>query len=165
MHPNAQYWIGNYFFVILFTFYWYFIVKLLSFLFSTTFFSTSFILLLHKKKSMTNICAVFGCKANFRTQKQKKIISNPQSIIKFPSKWLESMNTLLFLTKRFDWGTTTTIYLCDAMWPSPSLSQFSAWSENIYGKHHCQILHQSINQLLNNPFVMWITRNCVTCNL
>ena len=96
---------------------------------------------------------------------RKKIISNPQSIIKFPSKWLESMNTLLFLTKRFDWGTTTTIYLCDAMWPSPSLSQFSAWSENIYGKHHCQIHHQSIKQLLNNPFVMWITRNCVTCNL
>ena len=164
MHPNAQYCIGNYFFVILFTFYWYFIVKLLSFLFSTTFFSNKFYSFV-AQKCMTNICAVFGCKANFRTQKQKKIISYPRSIIKFPSKWLESMNTLLFLTKRFDWGTTTTIYLCDAMWPSPSLSQFSAWSENIYGKHHCQILHQSINQLLNNPFVMWITRNCVTCNL
>ena len=42
MHPNAQYWIGNYFFVILFTFYWYFMVKLLSFLFSTTFFFNKF---------------------------------------------------------------------------------------------------------------------------
>ncbi len=165
MHPNAQYWIGNYFIVILFTFYWYFIVKLLSFLFSTTFFSTSFILLLHKKKVWQTFMQSSVAKRISEHKNRKKIISNPQNIIKFPSKWLESMNTLLFLTKRFDWGTTTAIYLCDAMWPSPSLSQFSAWSENIYGKHHCQILHQSINQLLNNPFVMWITRNCVTCNL
>ena len=107
------------------------------FLIFNNIFVNKFYSLVAPKKSMTNICAVFGCKANFRTQKQKKIISNLQSVIKFLSKWLELMNTLLFLTKRFDWGTTTTIYLCDAMWPSPSLSQFSAWSENIYGKHHC----------------------------
>ena len=121
MHPNAQYWIGNYFFVILFTFYWYFMVKLLSFFnFQQHFCQQVLFSCCTKKKSMTNICAVFGCKANFRTQKQKKIISYPRSIIKFPSKWLESMNTLLFLTKRFDWGTTTDISLwCDVTQPQP----------------------------------------------
>ena len=96
MHPNAQYWIGNYFFVILFTFYWYFIVKLLSFLFSTTFFSTSFILLLHKKKVWQTFVQSSVAKRISEHKNRKKIISNPQSIIKFPSKWLESMNTLLF---------------------------------------------------------------------
>ena len=161
MHPNAQYWIGNYFFAILFTFYWYFMVKLLSFLFSTTFFFNKFYSFVAQKILWQTLVQSSVAKRISEHKNRKKSTKYYQI-----SKQMIRVDEYdAFLTKRFDWGTKTSIYHYDAMWPSPSLSQFSAWSENIYGKHHCQILHQSINQLLNNPFVMWITRNCVTCNL
>ena len=162
MHPNAQYCIGNYFFVILFTFLLIFHGEVVVFFIFINIFFQQVLFFYCTSNLMTNTCAVFGCKAYFRTQKRKKSTKYYQI-----SKQMIRVDeyAAFFLTKRFDWGTTTTIYLCDAIWPSPSLSQFSAWSENIYGKHHCQILHQTINHLLNNPFVKWITRNCVTCNI
>ena len=131
MHPNAQYCIGNYFFVILFTFYWYFMVKLLSFLFSTTFFFNKFYSFVAQKILWQTLVQSSVAKRISEHKNRKKSTKYYQI-----SKQMIRVDEYdAFLTKRFDWGTKTSIYHYDAMWPSPSLSQFSLkvkiFTENI----------------------------------